>query len=162
VRLAAAFLLAAALGCASGLPFGESEPLRLSQLDRTGDPTRRASLRLCVEGLDAEVAGRGRSATSYYERAIQLDPTNPYAYLSLARHAVDAGDGEAALEYLDRAEQLLAAEGALSPGVEAHVAGLRGGALAAEGRDGASDLAHARGLYPGVWGDGRLSAAELR
>jgi tetratricopeptide (TPR) repeat protein len=154
--------LAAALGCAAGLPFGEGEPLRLSELERSGDPTRRASLRLCVEGLDAEVAGRGRGAASYYERAIQLDPTNPYAYLSLARHAVDLGDGDAALEYLDRAEQLLSSEGALSPRVEAHLAGLRGAALEATGRQGRADLDRARGLYPAVWGDGRLSAAELR
>ena len=155
-------LLALAPGCASRFSrFGE-EPLRLSELDGAGDPARRASLRLCVEGLDAEVGGRPDSAPVYYERAIQVDPTNPYVYLALARHQLDMGDPDEALSYLDRAEQLLDSEQARSPRVDVHLEGLRGAALEAAGGDGATQLAEARRMSPSVWGDGRLSAAELR
>lgn len=150
-------------GCAGRLgPFGGNEPLRFSELEDSGDATRRASLRLCVEGLDAEIAGRTRGAPVYFERAIQLDPTNPYAYLALARHELEAGEPEQSLATLARAEQLLGAERALSPRVEVHVRGLRGAALEASGRDGARELAEANRFSPSVWGDGALSAAELR
>jgi tetratricopeptide (TPR) repeat protein len=136
--------------------------LRLSELEGDSDAIRRASLRLCINGLDADAAGRSAAALGQYERAIQIDPTNPYAYLALARHEVDLGDSERALEYVDQAETLLASEDALSPRVEPHLAGLRGAALDSMGRDGASQLAQARRLSPQVWGDGRLSAQELR
>jgi tetratricopeptide (TPR) repeat protein len=162
VLLLSALALLPALGCASRLAPSGGEALRLSELDGGGDATRRASLRLCVEGLDAEIAGRSRSAPVYYERAIQLDPTNPYAYLVLARHQLEMGDPEEALGYLDRAQQLLDSEQARSPGVDAHLAGLRGAALDAVGRDGAEHSSYARLTAPSVWGDGRLSAAELR
>ena len=158
-----AFLFWMALGCAGRVgPFGGDEALRLSDVEGSGDATRRASLHLCVQGLDAEVAGRSRGAPVYYERAIQMDPTNPYAYLALARHQVESGDGEEALATLNRAEQLLGAENVLSPRIEAHLVGLRGAALEASGRDGARHLADASRLSPTVWGDGMLSAAELR
>ena len=158
-----AFLVVVSLGCAGpGGRFGaEEEPLRVSEVD-SGDARRRASLTLCVHGLDADAAGRTRSAAVYYERAISADPTNPYAYLVLARHEVESGDGERALGTLNRAEQLLGAERARSPRVEAHLAGLRGAALEASGRDGMGYLADANRLSPTVWGDGVLSAAELR
>lgn len=161
--LPATLALILALGCASRFaPSGGEDSLRLSELDGGGDATRRASLRLCVEGLDAEIAGRSRSAPVYYERAIQLDATNPYAYLALARHQLEMGDPDEALGYLDRAQQLLDSEQARSPGVDAHLAGLRGAALDAAGRDGAEHLSYARRTAPSVWGDGTLSAAELR
>ena len=54
------------------------------------------------------------------------------------------------------------AEGALSPGAEANLAGLRGVALIALGRDGGEELREARRLAPEVWEDGRLDAEELR
>lgn len=161
--LVGALALLLALGCASRFsPMGGEEPLRLSELDGGGDPARRASLRLCVEGLDAEVAGRSSSAPVYYERAIQVDPTNPYAYLALARHRLQMGDPDEALGYLDRAQQLLDSEQARSPRVDVHLAGLRGASLEASGRDGAVHLSYARRTSPSVWADGRLSAAELR
>lgn len=164
MRLPALLLLAALLttGCATRFAPGGDQPLRLSELDGEGDPVRRASLGLCVEGLDADVSGRPGSATIYYERAIQVDSTNPYAYLALARHQLEAGQPDAALGYVDRAQQLLDSEDARSPRVDAHLAGLRGAALDASGRDGAEHLAYARETAPSVWGDGRLSAAELR
>lgn len=164
MRALAVVLLVATFGCAVRFaPFGAEQPLRLSELDGGGDPTRRASLRLCVEGLDAELGGRVDSAGVYYERAIQVDATNPYAYLALARYQLDdEGDPDAALGYIDRAEQLLESEQANSPGVEVHIQGLRGAALEASGRDGSAQLEFAARSSPSVWGDGRLSAAELR
>lgn len=156
-----AFLLFATVGCAGRGPGGE-EPLRLSELDGGGDPTRRASLRLCVEGLDADAAGHPSSALVYYERAIQVDPTNPYAYLSLSRHELDGGNPDAALDYLNRSEQLFGFEAMRSPRVEAHLAGLRGAAMNASGHDGSAHLLEAYRLAPSVWEDGRLDALELR
>ena len=161
-RVLPLLMLAAALGCAGGLGSFGGGPLRLSELDGAGDPTRRASLQLCLEGLDADAAGRPRSASVYYERAIQVDATNPYAYLALARYEVENGDPGRALGYVDRTEQLLGAEGARSPGVDVHLAGLRGAALAASGRDGTYYLVEAERRAPTVWGDGKLSASELR
>lgn len=159
VVLLAALAALACGGRSSGPP---AEPLRLSELDEGSDPVRRASLRLCVGGLDADAQGRHAVALGQYERAIQIDPTNPYAYLALARHEVEEGDPDRALEYLDQAQMLLTAEEALSPGAEANLAGLRGLARIARGEDGGAQLREARRLAPEVWDDGRLDADELR
>jgi len=162
-RAGALLALLLALGCATGGRLGGGgDALRLSELADEGDATRRASLRLCVDGLDAASAGRSFAALGQYERAIQIDPTNPYAYLVLARHEVEAGDPVRALEYLDQSEMLLESENARSREVEAHLIGLRGAALRETGRDGDGYLEQARRLAPAVWDDGRLSAAELR
>lgn len=138
--------------------------MRLSELSSEGDATRRASLRLVSRGLEADALAQGQRALGHYERAIQIDPTNPFAYLVLARHYVEASDPERALEYLDQAELLIDAEGLRSPRVEPHLLGLRGAALASTGRvvEASDLLARARELAPSVWGDARLSADELR
>ena len=65
-------------------------------------------------------------------------------------------------DYVDQAEALLDAQEALTPGVEAHVSGLRGAALMAGGESGELHLDRARRLDPRGWGDGHLDAAELR
>jgi tetratricopeptide (TPR) repeat protein len=151
------------VGCASGGALGPgAEPLRLSDVQGQGDATRRASLRLCADGLAADAAGRAASARGLYERAIQIDPNNPYAYLVLARHELDAGDPQRALEYLDQAERLLESEDALTPQVEPHLVGLRGAALQMAGRGGEAELALARDRAPAVWDDERLDASELQ
>lgn len=137
------------------------EALRLSQLASQGDPARRASVRLCTDGLQADIAGRAVAARSQYERAIALDPTNPWAYLVLARHEVALGDPQRALEYVQQAETLLQTEGAFVPGVEPHIEGLRGAALIASGRPGGEHLRRAAALSPAIWSDGRLDADEL-
>jgi len=164
VRAPAVLMLSIALawGCLSG-PAREApvESLRLSQVEPQGDPVRRASLRLCAEGLRADIARRDGPARSQYERAIALDPTNPWAYLVLARHEVAVGDPRRALQYLQQAETLLRNEGAFIPGVEPHVEGLRGAALVASGRPGGEHLRRAAELSPAVWDDGRLDADEL-
>jgi tetratricopeptide (TPR) repeat protein len=139
------------------------EPLRISQIAGQGDPARRASQRLLLQGLEEDAQGRARAALGQYERALQVDPTNPFAYLALARHEVEWGSPHRALEVLAQAETLLATD-ADSLRVEAHLVGLRGASLAALGRsaEAAALLARARSLAPAVWADGRLDAAELR
>ena len=137
------------------------EPLRLSQVASQGDPARRASLRLCDAGLRDDIAARDAPARSQYERALSIDPTNPWAYLVLARHEVASGDPERALEYVQQAETLLRNEGAYTPGVEPHVLGLRGAARVAIGLPGGDELTRAAKMSPVVWGDGRLDADEL-
>jgi tetratricopeptide (TPR) repeat protein len=143
---------------------GAVEPLRISEVVSEGDPARRASLRLVVEGLDADVRGARERALSVYERAIQVDPTNPYAYLALARHHAEGSDPEWALSFLDQADVLFEAQGELAPGVSAHLFGLRGQVLYADGEIDRSAvyLEKAWQLAPEVWGDGHLSADELR
>jgi len=105
-----------------------------------------------------------RRARSRYDRAVQVDSTNPYAYLAIARHHLQANEPERALIYLDRAEGMLRLEGGTSPEVEAHLLGMRGEALYATGQyaDAQGYLERARELAPGVWGDGYLSPEELR
>jgi tetratricopeptide (TPR) repeat protein len=136
--------------------------LRVSELEGQGDPARQASLRMVARGLDQEI-GQPQLAVSDYERALQVDPTDPYAYLALARY-YGGRDPERALEYLDQAEALLESEDALSPGVQAHLLGIRATALRTQGDIQRSQelLEQARELAPDAWADGYLSPDELR
>lgn len=169
-RLGTVLLLAASLwggvSCAGlGGHWGvRREPFHLSALAEQGDPARRASVRLVLEGLDADAEGRPSAAIHLYERALQVDPTNPWAYLALARHRAEGLDPERALAMLDQAEGRLELEGPVDPRVEAHLLGLRGSVLWAVGRreEGADLLRRARRLAPRVWDDGRLDPWELR
>ncbi len=153
-------------GCAqltSGRVDETVQPLRLSALAEDGDAARRASTRLIVEGLRADRAGEPARAQGSYERALQVDPTNPNAYLALARHHLDGDHPARALPLLDQAVALYSAEGLFGPEVEVHVVGLRGRAKlrAGRGEDGVLDLERARTMAPNVWDDGYLSADEL-
>ena len=157
--------VAVSSGCALRFappPGAGSEALRISEASLEGDATRRASLRLVLQGLDEDDQGRLATARSSYERAIQIDPTNPYAYLALARHEVDAERWNRALEALEQAELLFGSEAA--PGVEAHIDGLRGAARLGKGYGDEAEalLDRATRLAPEVWEDGHLSADELR
>lgn len=147
-----------------GLPSTRVEPLRISEIVDVGDPARRASLRIIVNGLEADASNLTQRALGTYEEALRVDPTNPWAYLAIARHHAEADDPEWALSFLDKADALFRAEGPLSPRVESHLIGLRGQALYASGEVdlGASYLERAWDMAPDVWTDGRLSAAELR
>lgn len=164
-----ALVLAVGLGFASGCalrfappPGARSPSLRISDIADEGDATRRASLRLVLQGLDEDDAGRAAAARSLYERAIQIDSTNPYAYLALARHEVDAGRWRRALEAVDQAELLLGSDAA--PGARIHLSGLRGAAGLAKGYGDDSELLlqQAARTAPEVWADGHLAADELR
>ncbi len=170
--LLATSLLAACAGPARrgrARPYGATPPtpveaLRLSEVADEGDATRRASTRLVLQGLDADAAARPQEAVRLYERALQVDATNPWAYLALARYHAEEGTASLTFSYLDKAQALLGAQHALSPGVEPHLVGLRGEALLAAGRsaDAAPLLERARLLSPSVWDDGHLSPSELR
>jgi len=151
-------------GCAGPTRAPREAALRIAEIDHLGDARRQASMRLVVEGLDAEISSMPQRALSRYQRAIQIDPGNPFAYLALARYYAAITDPERALEHLDRAQSLLDPDGALYRWVEPHLRGLRGWALAEGGRsaDAGPLLAEARRLAPSVWGDGRLDASELR
>lgn len=165
IGLVAALALLVGCGVARGPSRRAPEPaLRLSEVATLGDPARRASMRLVLQGLDADAALRPAAALSSYERALQVDPNNPWAWLALARHEVEHGDPARALAQLDKAEALLPGEGELSRGAAPHVTGLRGAALRAGGREpqGLALLADARRAAPDVWADGSLDASELR
>lgn len=152
-------------GCRSpGLAPPPTTPIRVTDAADRGDPARRASVRLVVEGLDADAMRAWRSAEGSYQRAIQVDPTNPYVYLALARHHLDAGDPARAQNLIDQAAALFEAESMVSPQVQVHLIGLRGWALEGRGlpEDASLYLDRAARLAPQVWGDGYLSAAELR
>jgi thioredoxin-like negative regulator of GroEL len=152
-----------ALGCAVSRPPGAPAP-RISDAALGGDEQFRASQQLVIEGLDADQNGDATRAESRYDRALQVDANNPWVYLALARHYVETGDPGRALSHLDRAETLLDAQQPPSPGAKTHLDGLRGAALALEGdqADAQPLLDSAARNAPDVWGDGELSAAELR
>ncbi len=153
-------------GCAGvfGPGGGEAETFHLSDQASSGDPAFRASMRLVLDGLDADADAAPDLALVRYERSLQVDPTNAYAYLALARHRVDGEDPDSALPFVDKAKALLEVRGELSPGVEAHLDGLRGSALLASGRraEAMPFLDRARALAPVTWSDGRLDPEELR
>lgn len=157
-------LLAAALASCTLPAYRSRDPIRVSEVVDVGDPARRASLRLVLVGLDADVDGNLQRALGNYERAIQVDPTNSYAYLAIARHHAESHDPTWALSFLDKADSLFRSQGDVSPRVIPHLVGLRGQALYASGRidEGAPLLEQAWLLAPEVWADGRLSAEELR
>jgi tetratricopeptide (TPR) repeat protein len=149
------------LSCQSAaLRPASSDPLHLSRVASAGDPARRASGRLVLSGLDADQAGRSAEASSLYERALQVDPTNPYAWLALARQEVFEGDPDRGLAHLDKAQALLATDDSAT----AHIAGIRGAALRAVGQPGMAEpfLREALERAPMIWADGQLDAAELR
>lgn len=164
---AAAALLGLAFlaGCASfGTLLPRTGSLHLSELAGQGDAERRSSMELVLEGLGDDADMQSSRALSAYENALRVDPSNPYAYLALARHHAYGPNPGSALPYLDKCHTLLLAQGGWSPRVEAHVEGLRGAALVGEGRtqEGRAHLARARALDASAWGDEYLAASELR
>ena len=166
--VALVLLLALAVGCStvgmSRAPAPTVKALRISDVAGEGDPTRRASNRIVINGLASSPPEQG---LSHYERAIQIDATNPYAYLALAAYEVQWGDVERGVQALEQSEVLLESEGAVSPRVEPPLIGLQGRAKlrgydAAERSTGEQLLGNARRMAPDVWGDGWLGVAELR
>jgi hypothetical protein len=162
-----AMVLVAALasaGCVGRRPgVGTVEPIRASEMLDSPDPARRASTRLVIQGLDADASFDPVRARGSYERAIQVDPTNPMAYLALARHDIDAMEGQRALQLLEQAAALFEAEGLRVDRVGVQLMGLRGRAFEIVGEDGGPELVdRAAALAPEVWGDGDLTPEELR
>ena len=136
------------------------DPVRLSRIAGAGDAARRASMRIVLAGLDADSAGRSAEASSLYERSLQVDPTNPYAWLALARQEVFEGDPDRGLSHLDKAEALFGSDETAA----AHLAGIRGAGLRAVGQAAFAEpfLREASERAPALWADGVLDAAELR
>ncbi len=128
------------------------------------DAARDASLRLVVEGLDNDDQGAPSRALASYQRAIRVDPTNPFAFLALARHHLEADSIEDASAFLDQSRALFESQGRLGPAVDVWGLGLRAGIDRAAGNDLRAErlFDRARQLSPTIWGDERLSAAELR
>lgn len=162
-------LAAAVAGCAGGPrltpAYGPTtRPLTASAALGQYDAARDGSLRLVIEGLDEDQAGRPGRALAKYQRAIRVDPTNPFAFLALARHHLEGDSADEASAFLDQARALFEAQGDLGPSVDVWGLGLRAGIDRARGRDEKADalLSQARRLSPEIWGDGRLSARELR
>ena len=152
-------------GCSTlVVPSRSGQSLRVSEAVEQGDAARRASMGLVVQGLDADGEYRFRRAQGSYERAIQVDPTNPYAYLALARHHLDGGDFTQAANLIDQAAALFEAEGIRSPRVEVHLVGLRGWESDRSGRSSEAVPLRNRAAAqaPDVWGDGYLRPEELR
>ena len=169
LRACAICLVVSCLAACAGLnlssPFGPSKsPLTTSGALGQTDSTRDASLRLVIAGLDDDTAGRPGRALASYQRAVRVDPTNPFAYLALARHHLEAGSAAEASAFLDQARSLFESQQQLGPAVDVWGIGLRAWIDRVESRDEQADLRFdaARELSPQRWGDERLSAAELR
>jgi len=163
LRLGGALVLLAAVACGSVPRSGGREAVRLPELLGDGDPARRASQRLLIEGLEADARGDAPRAKGRYERAVQVDPMNPYAYLVFARHEIDRRRPAQAEAFLDQARALFDTGGGVPPNVEAHLLGLQGASAALQGQRSlaAPDLRQAADLSPAVWGDAYLAAQEL-
>ena len=133
-------------------------------LAQAGDPARRASMQLVVDGLGADASGEPARALSRFRRAVQIDAGNPYAQLALARHWIESGDPALSLAHLDHAELLFESEPEVHEGFEVHLLGLRGLALREiyPPDGGSALLEQARQASPRVWGDAWISAEELR
>ncbi len=144
-------------------PFPDGLTWRFSDVAELGDARRRASNRLVGEALSESHADTPR-APERIRRALQVDATNPWAYLALAREQVGRGEYEAAWAALDQAEARINAEGEIPLGVQAHLSGLRGRVLVSRDRSQAAFplFAEAERLAPAVWDDQHLNAAELR
>jgi len=156
-------------GCVGGQRFVPGftptvEPLTASAALGLYDSTRDASLRLVIAGLDEDESGQPARALASYQRAIRVDPTNPFAFLALARHHLEDGSLDEASAFLDQARSLFESEQSLGPAVDVWGLGLRAGIERGRGRDDRADalFERARALSPTVWGDERLSASELR
>ena len=128
------------------------------------DAARDGSLRLVIEGLDEDQSARPARALAKYQRAIRVDPTNPFAFLALARYHLEGNSVDEAGAFLDQARALFEAQGDLGPSVDVWGLGLRAGIDRARGRDERADALfdQARRLSPEIWGDERLAARELR
>ena len=145
-------------------PPAPEPPLTASAALGRYDARRDGSLRLVIEGLEADAAGVPSRALASYQRAVRLDATNPIAFLALARHHVATGNPEDASAFLDQARALFESEGELGSSVDVWGVGLRAWIDRAQGREDDADSRFdaARELSPEIWRDELLSADELR
>jgi tetratricopeptide (TPR) repeat protein len=168
-RSALAGMVLMSLAACTGLEFsgtriGPARPLTVSAALGRVDSRRDASLRLVIEGLDEDTAGRPARALASYQRAVRVDSTNPFAYLALARHHLESASPEEASAFLDQARSFFESDQGLGSRVDVWGIGLRAGI---DRQLGHHDQANsrfelARRLSPEIWDDERLSSAELR
>lgn len=120
VAFAAGAALLVSAGCGAGpssrlgADDDEEEALRLALADRRtydvslppaeGSPQLVASFRSAAEGRAALQRGDLDGAEDLLERALGLDPANPFSYLLLADLRIRRGDLRQALVFLDKAE----------------------------------------------------------
>lgn len=116
--LAAGTVLLGSAGCGAGPSSkrmaGPEEAERLALADRgtfdvhrpppEAPPQRVASFRSAAEGRAALQKGDVAAAEDLLERALGLDPANPFSYLYLADVRIRRGDPRQALVFLDKAE----------------------------------------------------------
>lgn len=167
-RVGVACLVACCLTACAGFGlskrFGSDRPLTVSAALGQTDQTRDASLRLVIAGLDDDSSGHPERALASYQRAVRVDSTNPFAYLALSRHHLEASTPIEARAFLDQARSLFEAQQRLGPAVDVWGIGLRAWIDRIEFRDDLADSRFdaARELSAEIWDDEQLSAAELR
>ena len=169
LRILIVCILASGLVSCAGLRLSElrgakGRPLTTSAALGLYDSKRDASLRLVIAGLDDDQLGHAARALASYQRAVRVDPTNPFAYLALARHHLEGDSISEASAFLDQARALFETQQRLGASLDVWGIGLRAWIDRAQDRDEQADLRFdaARALSPEIWGDERLSAAELR
>lgn len=126
----------------SPYPDGLYELPLLAGFDGTTLPQRRASMELVQQGRDLLRTGNYKAALGQFERAIDIDATNPYSDYFVARAHYFLQDYRQSLDFLDVSEQKLAGD---DPWLaEIHV--LRARNAAALGFHGKADVSYIRAL----------------
>lgn len=123
-------------------PDGSYELPPVAGLDHTTLPQRRASMKLVQQGRDLLRIENYKAALAQFERAIDIDATNPYSHYFVARAHYLLRDYRQSLDFLEVAEQRLAGD---DPWLaEIHV--LRARNAAALGFHGQADVNYIRAL----------------
>jgi Flp pilus assembly protein TadD len=91
-----------------GGPFPAAAPSPLATIDDATPPQVAAATRLANEGRTLLTAGKDDAALESLERAISVDPTNPYAYYFLAELHFRNDSYDQAIAFADRAALLSA------------------------------------------------------
>lgn len=100
----------------------EGESL-LPLIAKAANPQQAGALRCVEQGKSLLAKGERERAREWFERALSLDPNNPYAYYYLARHALLDRRPDQAQAFASRAQALAAA---LSPRWRAQLEVLQG------------------------------------
>jgi len=91
-------------------PDGSYELPPVAGFDHTTLPRRRASMKLVQQGRDLLRVENYRAALAQFERAIDIDTTNPYSHYFVARAHYLLRDYRQSLDFLEVSEQRLAGD----------------------------------------------------
>ena len=91
-------------------PDGSYELPSVANLDDTTLPQRRASMKLVQQGRDLLRTENYKAALAQFERAIDIDATNPYCHYFVARAHYLLRDYRQSLDFLEVSEQKLAGD----------------------------------------------------